>query len=200
MRKEKQHPIIQKMLKRLKANALQIKKATHDRRQKENWEIASDKRWKKYERWWKEYDQRWAKRESARRKREKLSGKTNSGNLLSSSTNVKFVGTSKKSMDRDYDEIIADMLIQLEEIEQMRNDSKEWMKKFERRQDLTIRRMVKAEERLNKVEERLAGVDARMKAFDKKLNLSILKLERSITVQNKANIFFLAELRKGGKK
>ncbi|AYB29757.1 hypothetical protein [Chryseolinea soli] len=56
-------------------------------------------------------------------------------------------------MERNYDEVIAEMLIHLDRLESN-------MKKFGKRLDLTIQRMVKAEARLEKQEGRMEKFDA----------------------------------------
>jgi predicted nucleic acid-binding Zn-ribbon protein len=88
-------------------------------------------------------------------------------------------------MERNYDEVIAEMLMELDQIHQRGE-------KLNKRLDLTIKRMVKAEDR--------------MEDFDKKLNQSILQLEQSIKdhrsqsqLQAKANAFFLKQLTQQGK-
>ena len=83
-------------------------------------------------------------------------------------------------MERNYDVVISEMLIELEQI-------RERGEKFNKRLDLTIKRMVKAEER--------------MEGFDKKLTQSIHLLGQSIKdqkaqsqLQAKVNASFLKQL------
>lgn len=83
-------------------------------------------------------------------------------------------------MERNYDEVISEMLIELEQI-------RERGEKFNKRLDLTIKRMVKAEER--------------MEGFDKKLGQSIQLLDLSLKdqktqsqMQAKVNASFLKQL------
>jgi hypothetical protein len=83
-------------------------------------------------------------------------------------------------MERNYDEVISEMLIELVQI-------RERGEKFNKRLDLTIKRMVKAEER--------------MEDFDKKLGQSIQLLDQSLKdqktqsqMQAKVNASFLKQL------
>lgn len=85
-------------------------------------------------------------------------------------------------MERNYDEVISEMLIELDQLHQRGE-------KMNKRLDLTIKRMVKAENR--------------MEDFDKKLEQSIQKLDRSIKeqrtqsqLQAKINASFLKQLTK----
>ncbi|MBS1680377.1 MAG: hypothetical protein JST48_01565 [Bacteroidetes bacterium] len=96
-------------------------------------------------------------------------------------------------MERNYDEIIAEMLIDLHQIQRINEDQIERNTKFDKRLDLTIKRMVK-------VEKRLEDVDKRMEQFDKKLEQSIKELKEFSRVQNGINKFFLKEIRKNGYK
>jgi hypothetical protein len=83
-------------------------------------------------------------------------------------------------MERNYDEGISDMLIQLDGIEKR-------MQKADRRMDLTIRRMVKAETRLELV--------------DKKLSQSIKDQMEFSRMQSSVNAYFLDFIKKShGKK
>jgi hypothetical protein len=83
-------------------------------------------------------------------------------------------------MERNYDEVISDMLIQLDNIERR-------MQKADRRMDLTIRRMVKAETRFELV--------------DKKLNQSIKDQMGFSRMQSSVNEYFLDFIKKShGKK
>ena len=85
-------------------------------------------------------------------------------------------------MERNYDEVIADMLIELTEIRKR-------MEKSDKRMDLTIRRMVKAEARLESGERR-------MELFDKKLERSIEDQIQFSRMQSKMNQYFLKQIRK----
>ena len=76
-------------------------------------------------------------------------------------------------MERNYDEVISEMLIGLEQIH-ARGE------KLNKRLDLTIKRMVKAESRLEDV--------------DKKLELSIKDQRSQSQLQAKANAFFQKQL------
>ncbi len=106
-------------------------------------------------------------------------------------------------MERNNDEVIAEILIDLHQLQQINAEQAELNKKFDRRLDLTIRRMVKVEMRLEKIEQRLDGSEKRMESFDKKLELSIQKLDRSIKdqiafsqMQSKMNQYFLGIINK----
>lgn len=84
-------------------------------------------------------------------------------------------------MERNYDEVIADMLIELAGIRKR-------MQKDDKRLDLTIRRLVKAEARLE------AG-ERRMELFDKKLERSIDDQAKASAMQSKMNQYFLKQIR-----
>jgi hypothetical protein len=89
-------------------------------------------------------------------------------------------------MERNYDEVISEMLIQLGSIEKR-------MEKADKRMDLTIKRMVKAEERLEKGEKR-------MEIFDKKLEQSIKDQREFSRVQSKVNQYFIDFIKKNPSK
>jgi hypothetical protein len=96
-------------------------------------------------------------------------------------------------MERNCDEVIADMLIQLADIEQRRIKHDVRLAKFDRRVELTIKRMVSAEtrlERLEKISEKRAELAER--------NAMILneKLEASLKAQAKVNKYFLDFIKK----
>lgn len=80
-------------------------------------------------------------------------------------------------MERNYDEVISDMLIQLDQIERR-------MDKADKRMDLTIKRMVKADNRMELF-------DKRMELFDKKLEQSIHDQQEFSRMQSKVNEYFL---------
>ena len=74
-------------------------------------------------------------------------------------------------MERDYDLIIADILISIDQIESK-------MDKADKRMDLTIRRLVKIENRLEKAEINMNGVRDQMEQFSNDqiaVNLDIKK-------------------------
>ena len=87
-------------------------------------------------------------------------------------------------MERNYDEVISDMLIQLAQIERNLEQEHSRMEAFDKRMDLTIRRMVKAETRLEAAEKR-------MELFDQKLEKSITDQKEFSSVQSKLNKYFL---------
>jgi hypothetical protein len=96
-------------------------------------------------------------------------------------------------MERNYDEVIAEMLIELDQLHRKGIAQDERNAKFDRRLDLTIKRMVKAEKRLDNTEKR-------MEQFDKKLEQSIKELKEFSKIQNEINKYFLKEIRKNGHK
>ncbi|MGC4021132.1 MAG: hypothetical protein QM734_03895 [Cyclobacteriaceae bacterium] len=96
-------------------------------------------------------------------------------------------------MEKNYDEIIAEMLIDLHQIQRINEDQIDRNTKFDRRLDLTIKRMVK-------VEKRLDDADKRMEQFDRKLEQSIKELKEFSRTQNEINKFFLKEIRKNSQK
>lgn len=69
-------------------------------------------------------------------------------------------------MERNYDEVISDMLIQLAAIEAALEKQNKRMESFDKRMELSIRRMVKAESRLEQHEKS-------MEVFNNKLEQSI---------------------------
>jgi len=76
-------------------------------------------------------------------------------------------------MERNYDEVIAEMLIELDQIHKRGEKS-------DKRMDLTIKRLVKAEKR--------------MEDFDKKLSQSIKDQSAQSQLQARANAYFLKQL------
>lgn len=95
-------------------------------------------------------------------------------------------------MERNYDEVISDMLIQLAGIEASLQKQNSRMEAFDKRMDITIRRMVKAETRLEQQEKR-------MEQFDKKLEQSIKSLRDFSQTQNKINQYFLKAIKNSKK-
>jgi hypothetical protein len=94
-------------------------------------------------------------------------------------------------MERDYDEVISDMLIQLAQIEQSLVNQNTRMEAFDarteafdKRMDLTIRRMVKAESRLE-------ASERRMERFDQKLEQSIIDQREFSVTQSQMNKYFI---------
>jgi ribosomal protein L31E len=74
-------------------------------------------------------------------------------------------------MDRDYDVILADILISIDQIESK-------IEKADKRMDLTIRRLVKIESRMEKAESIINGVRDHVERFTKDqaaVNLDIQK-------------------------
>jgi vacuolar-type H+-ATPase subunit E/Vma4 len=88
-------------------------------------------------------------------------------------------------MERNYDEIIPDMLVQVTNMEaRLEKDSRRAEARFEkegRRIDLTIKRMVKAESRLE--------------LFDRKLEQSIKSQKEFFDMQSQMNRFFLDQIK-----
>lgn len=91
-------------------------------------------------------------------------------------------------MERNYDEVISDMLIQLDKHAALLNKIELRMEKADKRMDFTIKRLVKSEER--------------MELFDQKLEQSIRDQNEFSRMQSKLNKFFLdfIEKRNNGKK
>ncbi len=89
-------------------------------------------------------------------------------------------------MERNYDEVISEMLIELDQMHRESIELAQRNAKFDKRMDLTIARMVKAENR--------------MEQFDKKLDESIKELKEFRRTQNEINKYFLKEMRKNGHK
>jgi hypothetical protein len=90
-------------------------------------------------------------------------------------------------MDSRYDEVIAEMLIELHDLQLRNEEQKEINEKFKKRMDLTIRRMVMAEKRLEQL--------------DKKIDQSINEFKEFVRMQNEVNKLLLKEIRKNsGKK
>jgi len=89
-------------------------------------------------------------------------------------------------MERNYDEVIAEMLIELDQLYRKGIAQDERNAKFDKRLDFTIKRMAKAENR--------------MESFDKKLEQSIKELKEFSKTQNEINKYFLKEIRKNGNK
>ncbi len=95
-------------------------------------------------------------------------------------------------MERNYDEVISDMLIQLANIESSLQKQNDRMEAFDKRMNMTIRRMVKAETRFEQHEKR-------MEQFDKKLEQSIKSLREFSLMQNEMNRYFLNSIKNGKK-
>lgn len=102
-------------------------------------------------------------------------------------------------MERNYDEVIADMLIQLANIESALEKQNDRMESFDKRMTLTIKRMVKAESRLEHQEKRMEAFDKRVELLNKKLEQSIKDQREFSQMQSQLNKYFLNAI-KGGKK
>ncbi len=87
-------------------------------------------------------------------------------------------------MERNYDEVISEMLIQLAQIEQSLVKENTRMEAFDKRMEMTIKRMVKAESRLE-------GSENRMELFDQKLKRSLEDQREFSAMQSKMNEYFL---------
>lgn len=98
--------------------------------------------------------------------------------------------------ERNYDEVIADMLIQLDQIERRRIEQDKRMEKVDKRLDLTIARMVKAENRMELFDKKLEQSLRRMEMMDKKLEQSIKDQREFSHVQSKMNKYFLQFIKK----
>ncbi len=106
-------------------------------------------------------------------------------------------------MERNYDEVIADMLIQLDQIERRMAKADQRMEKFDKRNDLTIRRMVRVENRfetqdrrMTLQENRMTAQENRMIAFDEKLEQSIKRQIEFNEMQSSMNQYFLEAINK----
>ncbi len=102
-------------------------------------------------------------------------------------------------MERNYDEVISDMLIQLATIEAGLEKQNDRMESFDKRMNLTIKRMVKAEVRLEQQEKRMKTFDNRMELFNKKLELSIKDQREFSQMQSQLNKHFLNAIKNGKK-
>lgn len=100
-------------------------------------------------------------------------------------------------MERNFDKVISEMLIQLANIEIALQKQNDRMESFDKRMELTIRRMVKAESRLEQHDKRMEGVQKRMELFDKKLQQSIDSLKEFTEMQSRLNQHFLDSLKNG---
>jgi hypothetical protein len=97
-------------------------------------------------------------------------------------------------VERNYDEVIADMLIQLDGIERRMEKADHRMMRADKRNDLIIRRLVKAETRMERH-------DNRMELFDQKLERSIEDQRNFSAMQSELNQYFLNFIRNSnGKK
>ena len=76
-------------------------------------------------------------------------------------------------MDREYDEVISDILIQLAAIEINNDVEHERLNSLTKRIDLTVKRMVK--------------VESRMEELERQFNLMIQTQKRFIEEQNRIN-------------
>jgi hypothetical protein len=110
-------------------------------------------------------------------------------------------------MERNYDEVISDMLIQLAAIEISREKENARMEAFDKRMDLTIKRMVKAETRLEAAEKRMEIFDQKlnrsleqMDIIDKKLEQSIIDQREFSRMQSQMNKYFLDFLKRNNGK
>ncbi len=92
-------------------------------------------------------------------------------------------------MEKNFDEIIADMLIQLANIEIRREAEDRRMEAFDKRLELTMRRMVR-------VESRLEAHDKKIDLLDRKLDKSIESLKEFAHMQSELNKYFLDYIKK----
>ena len=87
-------------------------------------------------------------------------------------------------MERNYDEVIADMLIQLASMEVRLQTENDRLAKENRRIDLLTKRMVRAESTLELFDRKM---DARFAAFDQKLEQSIQAQKEFFSMQSELN-------------
>jgi len=85
-------------------------------------------------------------------------------------------------MEKNYDEVIAEMLIELDQLHRKGVAQDERNAKFDKRLDLTIKRMVMAEKRLE--------------LLDKKMEQSIKDQKEFSRMQSKMNQYFLNVINK----
>ncbi len=102
-------------------------------------------------------------------------------------------------MERNYDEVISDMLIQLAGIEAALQKQNNRMESFDTRMNLTIKRMVKSESRIEHQEKRMEVFDRRMELFNKKLEQSIKDQKEFSQMQSRVNKYFLNAIKNGKK-
>lgn len=96
-------------------------------------------------------------------------------------------------MERNYDDVISEMLIQLAQIEQSLKKENTRMEAFDKRMELTIKRMVKAESRLEASENR-------MELFDQKLERSLEDRKEFSVMQSQMNKYFLNYIKNSSQK
>lgn len=106
------------------------------------------------------------------------------------------------TMERNYDEIIADMLIKLDQNEARWEVLLEKSMRSEARLDLTIKRLVKVENRLERSDRRMEEHDRRMEErdrrmeeFDRRLAKNAKEQDMRLQMQARANKHFLKELK-----
>ncbi len=87
-------------------------------------------------------------------------------------------------MERNYDEVIAEMLIEMDQLHRKGIAQDERNAKFDKRLDLTVKRMVKAEKRPDDADKRMEPFDKRMELVDDKLERSIRELKAFSKAQN----------------
>lgn len=97
-------------------------------------------------------------------------------------------------MERNHDEVIAEMLIQLDEIERRWKKLDVKWEKADKRMDLTIKRMVREEQRMEKAEQRMEDFDRKLDKSIKALDQSVKDQQRQSHLQAKVNASFLKQL------
>jgi predicted nucleic acid-binding Zn-ribbon protein len=103
-------------------------------------------------------------------------------------------------MERNNDELLADIVIKLVAIESQILEGQKFMEKLNNRIDFTVKRMVKAESRLDDTDKRMVSLDKRMAAFDKKLEQSLKDQREFSQMQSKLNKYFLDRIKKSNGK
>ncbi len=110
-------------------------------------------------------------------------------------------------MERNYDEVIAEMLIELDQLHRKGMAQDERNGKFDKRLDLTIKRMVKAEKRLDDSDKGIELLNKKMelsfkeqREYYKVIYQSIKELKEFSRIQNEINRYFLKEIGKNGHK
>lgn len=92
------------------------------------------------------------------------------------------------------------MLIQLANIEAAMEKQNNRMAAFDKRMELTVKRMVKAETRLEQQEARMEVFDKRMRLFNERLEQSLKDQREFSQMQNQLNKYFLEFVKNGRKK
>lgn len=113
-------------------------------------------------------------------------------------------------MSRNFDEILADLSMQVDRLQTVVNNEREKATPLKKRMDFTIKRMVQVENHLVANDKRMVAFDEklqisidtlidqnrRMEAFDKRLQESIEDQQKFSEAQAKVNQYFLDYIEK----